>query len=275
MPKPAPEPQWPFFELFGHPISQTKAIHAEIEGQTYRCPFLDQRCQKRSHADPALPTGVCSLVKSGRAIITCPNRFYENNLNLLHTVASKIWPQLQGSTLLVPNIKLKNAGNVDWFIIDKNPKTISDFIGAEVQAVDMTGSVQPALERFRKKLEPTGVDKFGINYKNVSKRMLTQLLEKGRCFKSWGKKMAVIVQDNLFKDLKERLGLKSIPLEAADIAFFVWSYNTASDKKYNLELSQIFGMSHESLLTHIMYSDLPSLDEITSKLQNRIKELGY
>jgi len=35
MPKPTPEPQWPFFELFGYPISQTKAIYAEIEDGSY------------------------------------------------------------------------------------------------------------------------------------------------------------------------------------------------------------------------------------------------
>jgi len=275
MPTTTQNAQWPFFELFGFPIWHSEAIYKEIRAGEYSCPFLQQRCLKKSHSTPLVPSGTCSIVKSGHPIIICPYRFYEKEKRLLFAVAEKIWPPKTNRALLVPNIKVTGAGNVDWFIVQSKKKSIEDFIGVEIQAIDITGSVQPALERFRSKLPPAGGDKFGINYKNVSKRMLPQLLEKGRCFKSWSKKLAVIVQDQLFEDLKKRLGLKSIPLEAADIAFFVWAFNTSSDTQYTLELSQIFGMSHESLLTHIMYSDLPSLDEIKSKLKARMQKLGY
>ena len=160
---PSSSPQWPFFELFGYPLAQAKSIYQEIEDEKFSCPFLQGKCQKKSHAFPAAPSGTCSVVKSGRPIIICPYRFQENNLKTLRTVAEKIWPHPAGRLVFVPNIKLAGAGNVDYFIVQRRGNTIADFIGVEIQAIDITGSVQPALERFRKKLPAAGEDKFGIN----------------------------------------------------------------------------------------------------------------
>jgi hypothetical protein len=264
------QPGWPFLELYGYPLSNTKAIK-EQRNQDHTCPFLKEKCKKTSHALEDAVLAVCAVIKAGRPIITCPWRFYENDLQIIKNVGNHLLQSKEGKIILLPNINIKNVGNVDWFALRIERGNIKDLIGIEIQAIDITGTVRPAYERFIDGKEAIGGDKFGINYKNVSKRLLPQLLEKGRCFKFWKKKLAVIVQDTLLDDLEKRIGISPIPQAAADILFFSQRL-IIRDEQNQLELDRIIGMSHETLLTHVMYSELPSFEEVKEKLQERISD---
>jgi hypothetical protein len=265
--------QWPIAEILGRPVQPRDKILADISEKDYTCPFLHERCRKGGHSPDNIPLATCSVIKSGKTIITCPYRFYENDLTILHDVSGHFWPGHALGIKFVPNVKVTSAGNVDWFIVRKTADRIEDILGVELQAIDITGSVRPAFQDFINNRPLQKPANFGINYRNVSKRLLPQLLEKGRCFKAWRKKLAVVVQDALYENLEQKIQFAPVNDKIADIVFFIYSLELRDEEKYFLRLAKTVGMSHESLLTHVMYSQVPPLDEIVAKIEQRIEQI--
>ena len=195
-------------------------------------------------------------------------------MQVLRQVANHFWPDSSTYLKMVPNVQIKTVGNVDWFIVKINRENIDDFIGVEIQAIDITGSVRPAFGNFINREPLQKSPSFGINYRNVCKRLLAQLLEKGRCFKTWRKKLAVIVQDALFYNLQQKINFAPVQDQLSDIVFFVYSLDVSNHENYSLALDKTMGMSYESLLTHVMYAEVPSLEEIITKPTQRMASTG-
>jgi hypothetical protein len=77
---------------------------------------------------------------------------------------------------------MENFGNVDFVIadVDHERKNVKQFISVELQTVDITGSVESAYQAIiNSRLTMEKDFSYGINWENVRKRYITQLINKG------------------------------------------------------------------------------------------------
>lgn len=174
------------------------------------CPFLSSYCTK-ALGDKTNRTlsGVCAVrqVTAGSPdVICCPNRIYAENYKMLSTIARKafgadynlysgrlavskakeengavaVFGHGWGGELPLPKRKGKGSYYVDWILarLDGTGELI-EFTAIEVQTIDTTGTYQNAR---RALLERHQIEKdtVGLNWENVSKRIIPQIIYKGQ-----------------------------------------------------------------------------------------------
>lgn len=148
-------------------------------------------------------SGACSVkpVTSG-PVIVCPNRMYARNYAILHHVAMECFgenvrlcrtaAELQldgkdvqvfgkrwGKELRLPNRGVGGSYFVDWVLaFIGSDHTLKEFVAIEVQTMDTTGSYEAEIRSYvsNQLAQPS---KAGINWENVSKRILPQIIYKG------------------------------------------------------------------------------------------------
>jgi len=199
--------------------------------EKYLCPFLDIRCTKKGHSGSKIPLGYCSVkrnVPSG-AIITCPNRLYG-----AYEIFRRPIVEAFGTT---SNVRLKAEQGglhpdfmMDWVIVRTDrDMAVTDFFGVEVQTIDITGSVYPAFDAYIKGHATWKRKTYGINWANVWKRLIPQVIAKAQVYKHLGKKIYVILQDSLLTYVLSRGDLKPISASSAEIVFHTYEYNGKAD----------------------------------------------
>jgi hypothetical protein len=189
------------FEFLGfEPLDQSPA--AVDARKNRRCPFLGVECVKR-YSD-GVPTGACSLKPTTSGpVICCPIRMYADNYHILTDVAESAFGKgirlvrrlseavCDGRDVLVfgkgwgKELRLPNRGKggryfVDWILalLDTN-RDLKEFVAVEVQTMDTTGTYRPEVESLYRGIIPTKGSNAGINWENVSKRILPQIIYKG------------------------------------------------------------------------------------------------
>ncbi len=188
------------FEFFGFaPEDMTATAQAVRDSQ--QCPFLGGTCIKRFKS--GLLSGACSVkpATSGPVII-CPNRMYAEEYVVLLDVATacfgegvrpcrtraeakqdgkdvQVFGKRWGKELRLPNRGSGGSYFVDWVLahIDTN-RNLREFVAVELQTMDTTGSYEAAVRRHYDN-EPALQSPAGINWENVSKRILPQIIYKG------------------------------------------------------------------------------------------------
>ncbi|PXY85379.1 restriction endonuclease [Bifidobacterium asteroides] len=171
------------------------------------CPFIHDTCSKTLGRDGAY-SGVCAVkqVSSDQRIICCPIRLYANDYEILRIVAERtfgvelnlysgrtavekakieggavaVFGHRWGGELRLP--KRNGTGNyfADWVLarLDGSGQLI-EFTSIEVQTIDTTGNYRAsraALINGRRVKKST----VGLNWENVSKRIIPQLVYKGQ-----------------------------------------------------------------------------------------------
>jgi hypothetical protein len=99
---------------------------------------------------------------------------------------SEYRPEENGSSVVVaiPELRLpsrdkRGAYFVDWILAKLDASgSLTEFTAVEVQTIDTTGSYRPEVQLLRQGA-PLGVSKAGLNWENVNKRILPQLIYKG------------------------------------------------------------------------------------------------
>ena len=133
-------------EILGQPANQMKSPVNE----DCLCPYRNTVCTKRSHRIDG-PFPVCTVFRRRKGdkcptpIIVCPHRLYA--ADIYNDILAYCWPGVKPQNpILVHEIKMGDVGNVDMVIADLagDGKSIKDFISIELQAVDITGSYEPA-----------------------------------------------------------------------------------------------------------------------------------
>lgn len=189
------------FEFFGFSPDDTSL--AAIEGRSQkRCPFLGGACIKK-YPD-GLVNGACSLKPStSGAVICCPIRMYAEKYRILVDVAESAFgpgkrlvrrladATCDGHDVLVfgkgwgKELRLPNRGKggryfVDWILalLDAD-RNLKEFVAVEVQTMDTTGTYRPEIESLYRGVVPAQGSEAGINWENVSKRILPQIIYKG------------------------------------------------------------------------------------------------
>ncbi len=194
-------------EFFGY-RAVDESLAARKMAADKRCPFLGSACTKLLGRTRTI-SGVCSIrqKKPGSpSVICCPNRMYAEDYKMLRMVARRAFheelPLFAGRTAVG---KAKDLGGaiavfghgwggelrlpkrdgvgsyfVDWVLtrLDGDGGLV-DFTAVEVQTIDTTGKysdAQKALANGRSIV----TDTVGLNWENVSKRIIPQIIYKGQ-----------------------------------------------------------------------------------------------
>lgn len=191
-------------EFFGYgPTDPSEA--ATGARQSMACPFVEGQCTKRLGRDGII-SGVCTVkpAKSGPVII-CPNRLYAGSYRILADIAREafgkgmhlipaqdlghtvhdgrevvVFGKRWGKELRLPSRKDHGGYFVDWILAHIGTDgQLESFVAVEVQSMDTTGNYRAEREAYLKGEDYRKNSPGGINWENVSKRILPQLIYKG------------------------------------------------------------------------------------------------
>lgn len=247
-------------EFFGYRAEDTSTTALEnISRQV--CPFLSSYCTKML-GDKVNRTlsGVCAVrqVTVGSPdVICCPNRIYAENYKMLSTIAQKAFGMklnLYAGKLAVEKAKTENGAvavfghgwggelplpkrqgrgsyYVDWILarLDGNGELV-EFTAIEVQTIDTTGTYQNA-RRVLIERHTIEKDTVGLNWENVSKRIIPQIIYKGQVLQReelCRSGLYFVCPKPVYNRVLERLGgkekLPQFPTQPAAIHFVAYDY---------------------------------------------------
>lgn len=171
-----------------------------------KCPFTLKSCVKYNSQNDVC-YGVCSVTSSLGDCIVCPNRLYAEDYKCLEIVALDafggdirlmLYDEYLDSDSLDGNVVValgKNSGkevkigsklSMDWVLALLNNGKLKEYVGVEVQSIDTTNNYRSNWEAYK------GLDssshyipksEHGMNWANVQKRLIPQLIRKSSLFK--------------------------------------------------------------------------------------------
>lgn len=194
-------------EIFGHAPDDTSE-NAQSLWTVGACPFVGNPCIKTNH-DNSITYGVCSVRNlNGDEIITCPHRMYAENYSVLKSVSEFAFGESipflmydeyvrqRGSRRSVVVALGQNSGrevglgrhlSIDWVLACVDGDRLVDFAGVEIQTMDITGNYRDCWSSYRELHSGSSVritpSQHGINWANVHKRLIPQLIRKGTVFR--------------------------------------------------------------------------------------------
>jgi hypothetical protein len=196
-------------ELFGFRPDDT-SVAARKQWKTQSCPFAGEACIKHSN-DNKVIYGSCSVANKIRTgaieeVIICPKRLYAENYKTLRTcVYDALGKEVKcfafhdyktlRQTKLLPNeyvvllgqnsgseVSLTNPGvislSLDWVVVHCIDGKVQGLIPIEVQSIDTTGNYRDNWAAYSKELSKIPDSKHGMNWANVWKRLIPQLILK-------------------------------------------------------------------------------------------------
>lgn len=225
------------------------------------CPFLSSYCTK-ALGDKVNRTlsGVCAVRQVTRGspdVICCPNRIYAENYKMLSVIARKAFGaeyDLYAGKLAVAEAKKRNGAiavfghgwdgelplpkrqgkgsyYVDWILarLDGEGELV-EFTAIEVQTIDTTGTYQNARRALIERHE-IEKDTVGLNWENVSKRIIPQIIYKGQVLQReelCRSGLYFVCPKPVYDRVLDRLGgkekLPQFPTQPAAIHFVAYNY---------------------------------------------------
>lgn len=249
----------------------------------FQCPFIKTRCLKRSTQLPNEPYPVCTLWRrnDGAAdptkdlIFVCPKRFYA--VDFLKDVIEHCWPgDKPENPQVAPEVQMKGFGNVDFVIADvKADGEVDQFLSVELQAIDITGSVFPAYAALRANSDLDKRPTYGLNWDNVYKRYITQLIRKGYFHHHWKSKIVAVIPDQVYKQIIAKADfMRSPDVKSAQVNIIFMTYCLEHDPdrhgEYRPRLVTVEGTSHSSLQNAILYKEAPQKEVFTAQIKRSL-----
>ncbi len=272
-------PKNPLAEVFGYPVSNMSQ-EAVNHRHGRLCPFHNSsgiNCTKSRATDPI---GVCTIFEGNKPVVTCPVRFRED-FKIISDAADFFFPGERYVALTEAYLKDKygkSAGNIDIVIAALNQHgAISDFGAVEVQAVYISGNVKNAFKQYMQNpaanynMEWPKRNYPSPDYLSSSrKRLAPQLIYKGGILQQWGKRMAVVVDDNFFSQLPR---LKEANKTNADIAWMIYAFrHDKKSNRYVLDRKDIKYTKFSSALATITTPAIGNMNEFIKYREGRIKK---
>lgn len=245
-------------EFFGYKAEDASTI-ALNTANSQICPFLGSPCTKVLSRDHLI-SGVCSVrqkTEGSPSVICCPIRIYAEDYKMLHLISRQAFgrdfglyagraaverARAEGGSIAVfghgwgGELRLpQRAGTgsyfVDWVLarLDENGE-LAEFTAIEVQTIDTTGNYREARTAL---LENRSVisDTVGLNWENVSKRIIPQLIYKGQvlqredlCRTGLFFVCPKAVYDRILNRLGGRERIPTFPTQPASIHFVAYDY---------------------------------------------------
>lgn len=246
------------WEFFGYRADDHSAT--AIAAATYKqCPYLEEACEKRL-SDGTI-SGVCTIkpVTSG-PVICCPIRLYADKYRALYDVAKiafeedyeliaggrastrarekqapvvAVFGKRWGGELRLPQKDGAGSYFVDWVLalIDGNGK-LKEFVAVEVQTIDTTGNYRNGREGLLSPERTNPSTSAGLNWENVNKRILPQLIYKGQVLQReelCKKGLFFVCPQPVYTRIMSRLGgsagLIRYALQPASITFIAYEHD--------------------------------------------------
>lgn len=261
-------PHDPLGEVFGYP---TDNLSPEVEHirNNKLCPFRN-RVDNCTKSDATNPLGVCSIMDGNAPTITCPVRFRTQDHRVV-TDAAEFFGFAPGSWTSLNEVRLndangRSAGNIDIVVVSYDEYgQLTNFGSLEIQAVYISGNVRQAFnyymadrERYQKTLW-RGKTARADYLSSSRKRLMPQLVYKGRILRSWGKKQAVALHRKFWDTLPTP---PIVDRDEAEVAWLIYELKEDSTaKRYNLVLDEMVYTEFESALLRIF--DESALPRIT------------
>jgi hypothetical protein len=166
------------------------------------CPFISKSCVKTNH-DTTVVYGTCSVTTTFGDCVICPNRLYENNYATLRTVAEDAFGKNDKFVLFADYIKRRDENGVfvvalgqnsgkevkvgrslsmDWVLAKIQSNRLVEYVGIEVQSIDITNNYRDAWYAYKNLTKATKFipsSEHGMNWANVHKRLIPQIIRKG------------------------------------------------------------------------------------------------
>ncbi len=121
-----------------------------------------------------------------------------------------------GKEVRVPGRKGKGRYFVDWVLAKLGASgQVEEFVAIEVQTIDTTGSYRTERDNLMNRMAPTSPSVAGLNWENVSKRILPQLIIKGHILQReplCKNGIFFVCPTAVYDRIMERLGGKPEPL---------------------------------------------------------------
>ncbi|MGV0005916.1 MAG: NotI family restriction endonuclease [Candidatus Porifericomitaceae bacterium WSBS_2022_MAG_OTU9] len=188
-------------EIFGYApddLSESSRSLWNLEA----CPFIERACSKTNH-DKTITYGTCSVTTHYGDCIICPNRLYENKYASLKKVAldafganakfltyEEFIPRRNKVSECVvalghasgKEVKLGTTLSMDWVLAKVVAGKLVEYVGIEVQSIDITGNYRDNWYAYKNLKDSNAVipkSAHGMNWANVHKRLIPQLIRKG------------------------------------------------------------------------------------------------
>ena len=196
-------------EFFGYRASDRSEEALSVAAKK-TCPFTGGFCTKLLSRE-RIASGVCAVrqkTEGSPDVICCPVRLYAENYKMLHWIAESafkdklnlyagknavdkarqeggavaVFGKGWGGELRLPQRKGVGSYFVDWVLARLDAcGELAELTAIEVQTIDTTGSygnARKSLSEERKVI----ADTVGLNWENVSKRIIPQIIYKGQVF---------------------------------------------------------------------------------------------
>ncbi len=245
-------------EFFGYRAEDNSA-EAKNAAVRQICPFLDGQCTKILSRDRII-SGVCAIRQKSEgspSVICCPNRIYAENYKMLHNIAVvafgcdlhlyagraavdkareeggaiAVFGHGWGGELRLPQRAGTGSYFVDWVLarLDDTGE-LAEFTAIEVQTIDTTGNYRDAREALLDNRQ-IKADTVGLNWENVSKRIIPQLIYKGQVLQReelCKTGLFFVCPKSVYDRVLNRLGGKdkipTFPTQPASIHFVAYDY---------------------------------------------------
>lgn len=297
---------WEFFGL----TADAAAVKFSSKAPDGQCPFINQECVK-SFRDGTI-SGVCAIKpKTSAPVICCPQRLYFENYKILrdvselafdatyelvsghkatsHAIKNKkycvaVFGHRWSKELRIPTKTSGSKFSIDWTLalIDETG-ALKEFVAVEVQSIDTTGNYRAGYNGILAGAsgEPTTA---GLNWENVNKRILPQLVYKGQVLQRetlCKKGLFFVCPAGVFNKIVNRLGgkekLADYALQPASLTFMVYDYDEVSpkvDKSGKLAVSLV--ERHTTTVYKVQEAfnnvSLPEADIYKSVIEEALKE---
>ena len=264
-------------EILGEPSAEMRnPVNAD-----YRCPFINKTCTKTSQQISG-PYPVCTVrhgqvtaTRSSRLICVCPKRFYEDTL--IEDIIKHCWPGNPPTNYRTASeIQMNRLGKVDLVIadLDSTNTVVKKFLSVELQAVDTSGSYQSVYQAVINR-EGSAQTSFGINWKNVRKRLIPQIVEKGFYHQAWGARLVTVLQTPLYDRIHSELKFDELPASDArqSVVFMLYDYKPDPDREnaYRLTFDRVVATSHNSLMMASLYQDVPPVRDFHERIVSNLQ----
>jgi hypothetical protein len=239
-----------------------RSVSAEAARRGRLCPFIQSKCTKLLH--DGSPSGVCSaLVGKGLPsppVIICPNRLYADDYAVLSHIArlafgddvTVISPTQRASVrhdgkqvvvfghgfgreIKLPGRRIGQKYSIDWILarISEEGK-LAEFTAMEAQTIDTTGNYRAQLLDLQSGKGPTSKATAGLNWENVNKRILPQLIYKGHALRQeqmCPKGLFFVCPGAIYRRVIDRLGgdLREYSPQHGSITFVYYSLGDSRD----------------------------------------------
>lgn len=213
-------------EIFGH-APEDVTPKARKYWDLKACPFIGRTCTKYDHTN-TICYGTCSVTNAGQEVIICPNRLYANQYESIRQVSEDVFGDLpfmlfdeyvkKASASLDCVVALgQNSGkevklskmSMDWVLARIKKGALVEYAGVEVQSIDITGNYRDAWYASRDKKKTIPASGHGLNWANVHKRLMPQIIRKGLVYSRSAlvkKGLFFIVPEAVYQRFEEIIG---------------------------------------------------------------------